>query len=329
VSKTTTLLLDAAARARALELALKVKRSPPLILMYHGVSAEAPGTGLRNCEGKHIPVDAFAHHLRVLRRSRRVIPLYQLVDGLKCGLDMRNTIAITFDDGYENNVRVAAPVLADFNMPAAFFLATGFVGTEQCMWTDRIEMALDRTHLATLRLPREECTLPIGSLAGKREALMQVKRRLKAMPTRSVNGVVESLIEQLGATELQADNDYRFMSWDQARSLVEAGHEVGAHTVSHPILSRMPFDEAAAEILDSRARVREETGSCSSTFCFPNGKRNDFNAQLKSLCGQHFRAALATERGPAVVEDMFELKRLSPAGAGKGENVEWTLLRAR
>ncbi len=330
MARIASLLIDAAARSGALALALALKRSVPLILMYHGVSARrgAPDS-LRNYDGKQIAAAFFIKHLRLLRRMRRVIPLSELVAGLEQRQDMSNAVVITFDDGYENNALVAAPALADFNMPAAFFLTTGLVGTESCIWTDRLEIALDRTDAVSLQLPGSGANLPIRSLGDKRRALISVKAMLKLRARQRVEDIAEEICRRLGVVDICAEGDYRFMCWDQARALVRTGFEVGAHTVTHPILSNLPFDEAVLEILSSKARIERETGQCSSTFCFPNGKRSDFSVELMGVCRRHFKAALSSERGAASVEDLFELKRLSPAGPGRGETLEWLLLRTR
>ncbi|MEC5161196.1 peptidoglycan/xylan/chitin deacetylase (PgdA/CDA1 family) [Janthinobacterium sp. CG_23.3] len=329
MARIASLLIDAAAASGALALALALKRSVPLILMYHGVSARrgAPD-GLRNYDGKQLALAFFIKHLRLLRRSRRVIPLSELVAGLEQRQDMSNAVVITFDDGYENNALVAAPALADFNMPAAFFLTTGLVGTESCIWTDRLEIALDRTDAVSLELPGG-ATLPTRSLADKRRALISVKAMLKLRASQRVEEIAKEISRRLGVADICAEGDYRFMCWDQARALVRTGFEVGAHTVTHPILSNLPFDEAVLEMLGSKDSIERETGQCSSTFCFPNGKRSDFSVELIEVCRRHFKAALSSERGAATVEDLFELKRLSPAGPGRGETLEWLLLRTR
>ena len=107
----------------AMGLALRARRSNPMILMYHGVTAQ-PAGGLRNTEGKHVGVDRFAAQLRFLARYRRVLSLTDFVDGVLAGRDMRDAVTLTFDDGYENNVTCAAPVLSDCKLPASFFLAS-------------------------------------------------------------------------------------------------------------------------------------------------------------------------------------------------------------
>ncbi|WP_326940186.1 polysaccharide deacetylase family protein [Actimicrobium sp. GrIS 1.19] len=264
----------------------------------------------------------------MLKRSRQVISLAALVDGLVQQRDMSDTVAITFDDGYQNNALVAAPALADFNMSAAFFLTSGLIGTTRCIWTDRLEMLLDQTAQQSLQVSGHGLTLPLRDQVEKRRALSRLKRLFKEAPPPDIDAAILQLGKDLAVADAAASGDYHFMSWDQARALVGSGFEVGAHTVSHPILSKIAFDDARAEILVSRDRVLHETGQCSPIFCFPNGKLADFNPDLQKLCREHFIAALSTERGPAVLDDLFQLKRLSPSGPGAGENIEWMLLRA-
>ena len=119
-------------------------RGNPLILMYHGVTRATP-RGLLNCEGKHVELDRFVEQVRFVKRHRRVMSLDALVSGVVTGADMRGAVAITFDDGYENNVAHAAPALADLGVPASFFLATGYIDADRWMWVDRLEFALNHT----------------------------------------------------------------------------------------------------------------------------------------------------------------------------------------
>ena len=297
--------------------------------MYHGVSSVPAREGLRDSAGKHLPVDLFARHLSVLKRSRQVIPLQEMVRGLRDRQDMDNTVALTFDDGYENNVLVAAPALADAGMSASFFVTTGIINTDTFIWTDRVEMIVDRASGASIRLAGDGEEFPIGSLEEKRRALTAIKSSLKRLDNELRTDALEHLAIEHGVADACAEGDYRFMTWDQVRGLVAAGFEVGAHTVTHPILTRLPLAEAADEILGSKEKVLQETGKCSETFCFPNGKSTDFNGELQALCRQHFGAALSTNRGAAMLDELYELRRLSPAGTGSGEDIEWMLLRAQ
>jgi peptidoglycan/xylan/chitin deacetylase (PgdA/CDA1 family) len=312
-----------ALRASGLErLALRWRRGNPLILMYHGVTRAAP-RGLRNCEGKHVGLERFVEQLRFVKEHRRVLPLEDLVSGVLAGRDLRNTVAITFDDGYENNVTQAAPALADLGVPATFFLATGYVDSDRWMWVDRLEFALHGTERPALTLDG----LGEVRLDDKREALAALKRFAKQKPDEVVARLVAEVDGQCGTPTDPPDDDYRFMTWAQARALRAGGFEVGAHTVNHPILSRVDVAQGEREMLESRDAIRREVGVCSEVFCYPNGKASDYTPEIMERAARHFQAALATNRGPARANERYELRRMGVAHATTTEDLAAVLLR--
>ena len=105
------------------------------------------------------------------------------------------------------------------------------------------------------------------------------------------------------------------MNWDQARQLKAAGFEVGAHTVNHPLLSRVPLTHGEREMLDSRDHIARELGTCLDVFCYPNGKSGDYTPAILECAAKHFRAALATNRGPARATERYELRRIGVGDA--------------
>lgn len=305
-------------------LALRWRRGSPLILMYHGVT-RTPPRGLQNCEGKHVGFQRFVEQLRFLKQHCRVVPLDELVDGVVNGAPLHRTIAITFDDGYENNVTEAAPALTDLGLPATFFLATGYIDAPRWMWVDRLEFALDRTERKALTLDG----LGPVPLHDKRQALGTIKRFAKQQPETAVSQLVSRVDEQCGTPVNPPDGDYRFMTWAQARALKAAHFDVGAHTVNHPILSRVDPGQAEREMVDSRDAIRRELGACSEVFCYPNGKASDFTPAIMEYVARNFRAALATNRGPARVSERYQLRRIGVAHATTVDDLAEVLLRER
>jgi peptidoglycan/xylan/chitin deacetylase (PgdA/CDA1 family) len=314
-----------ALRASGLQrLALRWRRGNPLILMYHGVT-RTPSRGLQNGEGKHVGVDRFIEQLRILKQHCRVLPLTELVNGVVTGTVGRNAVAITFDDGYENNVTQAAPALANLGLPATFFVATGYIDVARWMWVDRMEFALDRTTQKSLTLDG----LGQVPLADKRLALSQIKRFAKLLPETTFPRLMSQVDEQCGAPSADPDGDYRFMSWKQVRALKEGGFEVGAHTVNHPILSRVEPAQSEREMLDSRDAIRREVGACSEVFCYPNGKASDYTPAVMACAARHFYAALATNRGAAHATERYQLRRIGISHTTTPEDLAGVLLRER
>lgn len=292
---------------------LRWQRGKPLIVTYHGVTVAPKSTGIANIAKKHMPLDNFVAQVRLLKKYRRVIGLSELVASLRDGHAMRNAVAVTFDDGYENNVSQAAQVLADEKLPATFFLATSYIGTDRWMWNDLLEHALDNT--PAVSLPGEGAPFPLATRADKASLFQSLKERLKCLSPADRDLQVAALAEQLRHGAGVPTGDHRFMNWDQARGLLTAGFELGAHTVNHAILSRVTLAEAEAEMTGSRDAIVAQTGRCSQVFCYPNGKPADYTPQVIDVCRRHFIGALSTRRGMVTKELLYELPRVGTSGS--------------
>ncbi len=302
-------------------LALRWRRGNPLILMYHGVTRQ-PQRGLQNREGKHVGYDRFVAQLQFLKRHCEVVPLKTLIEGVLGGTIGRKAVAITFDDGYENNLTCAAPVLRSMGLPATFFVATGYIDVRRWMWVDKLEFALDQTTKSRLTFSG----LGEVPLEDKQWALGTLKRFAKQQPESDHQRFLSQLDEQCGAPVGEPNGDYRFMSWDQVRQLTVAGFEVGAHTVNHPILSRVDLAQSEREILGSRDAIRQQIGACSEVFCYPNGKSTDYTPAIMECVSRHFYAALATNRGSARASERYQLRRIGVSHATTPDKLADVLL---
>lgn len=305
---------------------LRANAGAPVVLLYHGVTIAS--RGLAALDGKHVLAERFRAQLQMLRRRRRVVALAELLAALRSGTDTRGMLAITFDDGYLDNLTCAAPILAEYRMPATFFIATGFIGAERWMWNDRLEAALDAAPPGEFVIPSTGERLLVGA-AGERGALLRrIKRELKRLHWRDADTRAREIEHAVGVRAGEPTGIYRFMSWDQVRELARGGFEIGAHTVNHALLSRVPPHEAEREIIDSRDRIVSEIGHCSPTFCYPNGKRSDYTDETVEFCRRHFSAALSAEAGAGRSGELFELRRLGVDDASSEEHLASQIVQA-
>jgi peptidoglycan/xylan/chitin deacetylase (PgdA/CDA1 family) len=273
-----------AARSRAL-----------IILTYHRVlEREDP---LRRGE---ITQHAFAKHLRVLRRWFNVLPLSQAWRRTRERTLPARAVAITFDDGYADNAELALPILEREGLPATFFVATGFLDGGR-MWNDTI--------IECLRAAR--APLDLRDLDARRAAVERVIGAWKRLPPTERQRRVDALVERAHVSPPQN----LMMRSDQVGELARAGMEIGAHTVSHPILRSISDEEAATEMRDSRATLEALTGAQVTTFAYPNGRLGDDydprHAEIAKRVG--FELAVSTNGGSARAEsDAYQLPRFGP-----------------
>lgn len=281
------------------------------ILEYHGVDPNG-----REWEGT-ISQHRFRQHVRWLRRHYDLLTVAQAVDRLAAGGLGRDAAVITFDDGYANNVEGAFPVLRDLGAPATIYLATGFLDGRE-LWFDTARRALDA--IAEVTDAGMLTTNPdiAGRLAEHlghwppSEGLESLVRRLKYLSADDRTAVVGDLKAVVSQAGIGLRKAARPMTWDQARELRDAGIELGAHTVDHPILSKLDPEAQEAEIRGSRDRLAEELGTPPRTFAIPNGSARDYDSHtLDILRRLGFDACCTTRRGSnSPGADPFELRRL-------------------
>jgi peptidoglycan/xylan/chitin deacetylase (PgdA/CDA1 family) len=106
-------------------------RDTAIVVAFHRVNDTTAADGLT------VPLRAFELYCRFFSRHFRVVPLSALVHRLERGLPVKGLLAITFDDGYRDNVEMAAPVLDRLSLPATFFVVSEWIGTELVPWWDR------------------------------------------------------------------------------------------------------------------------------------------------------------------------------------------------
>jgi peptidoglycan/xylan/chitin deacetylase (PgdA/CDA1 family) len=245
---------------------------------------------------------------------------------------MRPTVAITFDDGYLDNYTLAYPALKKTGMPATIYVTTKLVGTNGRTWTDQIECALLVTNKASVELP---ALLNVGKMAirtreEKKEASIEMARALKLVPNDIRKQVLEEVLSRLTRNGRNSSwpNERVMLNWDEIREMAGDGISIGSHSHSHPILSRMPVDEAKQEISRSKMLIEEQLGSPVKHFAFPNGESDDFSEELREhsrAVGFESVASLVHGKNYSGRGDSFNLKRL---GAQSPVHIfAWSLVR--
>src|SRR5262249_32815152 len=159
-------------------------------------------------------------------------------------------------------------------LPATIFLVTGLVGTPHALWVDRLALALKSATVRQAELSGGQPLSP-GTLSGRLPAL---KDPVLPFPRRPGPDRVTSVAALIAARRQSPERPKRLMlSWDEVDALRGLGFSIGAHTVSHPILSRVTPEKAREEIFGSKLAIEKFTGETVRGFAFPNGKPDDYN----------------------------------------------------
>ena len=240
-----------------------------------------------------------------------VLPLGHAVERLHRGTLPHAALAITFDDGYADNLLVAAPLLHKHRLPATVFIATGFLDGG-VMWNDRVIAAFRATALPEIDL------VPIGlgkhattTAAERRTAMNRVLGELKYRTPPERERLSRGVLEIVGC---EAPTDLMLTS-SGTRSLSGYGVDVGAHTVTHPILARADADEAWHEIAEGKRALESIVGRPVTLFAYPNGRPgHDYRPEhVRMVREAGFDAAVSTAWGAAQrTSDPMQLPRFTP-----------------
>jgi len=276
------------------------------ILIFHRVLAETdplfPG------EPTAAQFDKLCAHLRA---RFEVLPLSEAVTRLQQGRLPAGALAITFDDGYADNLSIAAPILHKHHLPATLFIATGYLDGG-CMWNDKVIEAFRSTRNSEIDLRDLGLeTYSVESIADRRAGIDRVIDATKYLSVAERDERVDRILRAAGATaprKLMLDST-------SVNTLANLGVDVGVHTVNHPILARTSSDQAWEEIVESKRRLEELTGKAMRLFAYPNGKPGqDYSREHVTMVRQAgFDAAVSTAWGPATRQsDIFQLPRFTP-----------------
>jgi len=253
--------------SRFSRLSRRMIAKPGTLIVYgHRVAADSDGY----MEG--LTPAFFEQQMHYLTRHYEVLALSRLVEILACGKNPpNNSVVLTFDDGFVDNLDNAFPILERFGAPATIFLVTGSIASGQLPWSQRLGYLFQRSDQSQLpALVSGIGDLPLGSAGDRRRAYFLVKQQLRALGREQRERRLDELARAL-AVNGPVD---RMLSWDQVRAMQAVGIEFGAHTYSHPLLAEIEHEEAVWEMRKSRDDLAENLGIERPAFCFPAGSYN-------------------------------------------------------
>jgi peptidoglycan/xylan/chitin deacetylase (PgdA/CDA1 family) len=216
-------------------------------------------------------------------------------------------LAITFDDGQRDNYDNAIPILEAHQIKATFFIAINGVINDTNLWHDNIAYSLQnllKDHNSSLEeLLRQHGLTMDDSLEDK---IAPIVGYAKKLPDEQRLKLEHQLLQIDSGRPCPAWDGV--MNWDQVKSLVTKGHEVGSHTFSHPILTNCSESKIIEEVHHSKLFLEETLGSSVNAFCYPNGDYDLNIVHIVKTAG--YGHAVTTNWGlNSKSTSIFELKR--------------------
>jgi peptidoglycan/xylan/chitin deacetylase (PgdA/CDA1 family) len=256
-------------------------------------------------------IETFRWQMELLAACFNVIPLYDAVKAFQERRMPRRAVCITFDDGYRSTYERALPVLKEYGLPATVFVTTGGPDNRN-MWNDRILESIRSLPSGLLDL--REVGLgahALETLQNRRRAVTDVMERTKYLPPDARLAIVKKLEDLAGNRELQN----LMLTPEMISALANDGMEIGGHTISHPILTRLEDEAARQEIVGNKEQLEAITGKPVRLFAYPNGKfEKDFNERHVQMVMEagYFAAFTTTSSIATHQHNRYQLPRCRP-----------------
>ncbi len=267
------------------------------ILEYHGVCPDALAREPW-MPAYFVSASRFREQMRFLRRRLRPLPLEEAVRRLREGTLPPGAVAVTFDDGYANNLHEALPILAEHSIPATIYLATHYVETGALFPYDRIRLLRDFWRRSGLPERPGACSM----------------KDYLTRPLDEVTALIDRDWREAGTAPTGVQHEaLRPLRRDELPRLDPALVSFGAHTHRHVILRNETRERRDEEIRRSAGLVREWRGAPEGLFSYPNGQPGDFDDGDKAaLRAAGVASAVSCRRGSNPRgTDPLELRRYS------------------
>jgi peptidoglycan/xylan/chitin deacetylase (PgdA/CDA1 family) len=279
------------------------------VLRYHAICGPE---GYRYASpGICISPEAFEQHVAYLASNYAVVRLPEAVQMMRQGVALpSNAVAITFDDGYADNLP-AARTLHRHGVTGTFYLTAGCLDGEQPFWPSELRalVALNRSRVVQVRINGETVRCPCSGAAEREHAVRRLSSIFKSHPIATRESMREQLRAAAGVGRVRSP----MLTWKQVREMHEMGMTIGAHTVTHPNLPSAGLADATAEIFGSKQRLEHEIGAPVTMFSYPNGgAERYYTPELQRVVeAAGFEAATTSRFGFASpASDMYALERV-------------------
>ena len=300
------------------------RRGGPAILMYHRIATPDVDPW-----GLSVSPERFAEQVQVLRARRTILSMDALVARLQSGDLPHDAVALTFDDGYLDNLRQAKPILEAAGVPATVFLTTGRIGTDEEFWWDELaRMVLCRAEPLSASVTVEAESLQIDLLpidpemeprvtwrawdrpVTAREATYQTLwRALRDCAPERREGAMAQLRRVFDATRPNPED--LPMSAADVRRIVSDRISIGAHGCTHQPLTSLPAAARVEEIQRSRAEAEALSALPVTGFAYPHGDRDAETIDMVRRAGYRWACSTCEATIDPLHADLHDLSRIA------------------
>ena len=272
-----------------------------LVLLYHRVID--PGETVdRNRSRLCVEPRRFSAQMEVLRQTATPLSASEMIARIRNGEPVSGCVAVTFDDGYLDNLEIAAPILEDRQIPATFFVVSGNLG--RSFWWDDLVNIVSEAPEIPMRLEQVAGKavwhggLDRPSPEARRRLLKKCLRLLRSLSGTARGSVLEDLRDRCGVPP-SSQRSSRSMGPDELQKLSRSElFEIGAHSHSHPQMSSLSSEKQRHELASSKAELSAFVQDDIQLFAYPHGQPGDFSRETMQIAKSvGYEAAFSAQPG--------------------------------
>ena len=294
---------------------LHIPRNNFVIFLLHGV-IEKNLFEVRNYNKKHILKKKFIKILRLLKKRGNVLSLDEILYNIKNNINLpKNTYAITFDDGFENNYSLAAPILDDLNLPSTFYFSTDFIESNTMSWIDKIEYCVELKKKGEVYIPWLKRKIQFNSKKSKIYLLENIRYFVKNNFGFDINNFVNHFFNQCNIKIINHSNINidKKINWKQTSLLKNHRlFKVGGHSHEHLSLGLLSGKESTLQIRKSFRLFKKRINLNLDHYSYPEGRKIDYNKSIiTTLKSSGIKLCpTAIEGKNNLNSSLFDLKRI-------------------
>lgn len=285
------------------------------ILAYHRVMESVePADFHFDPELISASAEAFREQMTAIKRDFQPMRFDEVVDRIEKGSPLpARAVLVTFDDGYDDNYRVAYPILRELGMSAMFFVSTGHIDSGMPYEYDWLVHMVCKTTAPTMDIPELDVAWELpASLEGRRGIAARLLEHLKSFDAVTQEAAIDRLAREWDMPRAP-HQDCRPMSWEQLREMHRGGMEIGSHGVNHRMLAKMTPALMVEEVRKSRETIERELAAPACALSYPVGGYGAFDQHvIDAVRDAGFSIACSYIAGVSAPEKaaLYSLRRL-------------------
>ena len=264
---------------------LNIKKNNFVIFLFHGV-VKKDLFKIRNYNKKHILQKNFISILQQLKKNGCILSLDEIYTSIKNKIPLpKNTYAITFDDGFENNYSIAAPILSDLNLSATFYFATDFVENNAMSWIDKLEYCLEVKKKGEVYIPWMQKKVGFDTNKSKINLLENIRTFVKNDLNFNIENFVTNFFSDCKIrviSQLDSSIDKK-INWSQVRNLNKSSlFTIGGHSHNHLSFGSLDQAKSNFQLNKSFKLFKDKLNIDINHYSYPEGQKKDYNETLIS-----------------------------------------------